>query len=257
VAGPSGTAKTLPEGSGFVDCAVEQSTPYIPGERETNEDAMADYRCEAPTVEGFVQQLAVNYVAKGYFFYVTGIVPEKKDPKALDRKLILKYRIGISKWARMRRKAHGFASVQYIRHGRFYVLLATHGKHLFFKPEADGGEGSQVKDLRRVPLKFASYSIGYRGGHTHVGIERGTYLDLKNYLVWLAVRRPKEVLEREFWKLPFEAYAPVRRQFVTMFKAVNEKRQVAGLEPLDISCVRLRRRICRPFEAPAPVQGAA
>ena len=28
----------------------------------------------------------------------------------------------------------------------------------------------------------------------------------------------RPVLEREFWNLPFEAYAPVRRQFVTMFK---------------------------------------
>lgn len=209
---------------------------------------MAEYRCDAPTVEGFVQQLSVSYVGHGYFFYVTGVIPEHKDPRAVDRKLISKYRIGISKWARMRRKAQGIANVQYIRHGRFYVLLATHGKHAFFLPEAQGGEGDEVKDVRRVPIKFASYSIGHRGGHPHVAIEQGTYLELKSYLFELALRRSKPTLEREFWNLPFEPYAPVRRQFVTMFKVVNGRRSVAGLEELDISCLRFRRRICRPFE---------
>jgi len=213
---------------------------------------MADYRCDALTIEGFVQQLAVNYVGNGYFFYVTGVIPEHKDPKTVDRKLISKYSIGISKWARARRKAQGIANLQYIRHGRFYVLLATHGKHPFFLPESDGGEGNQVKDVRRVPIKFASYAIGHRGGHPHVGIERGTYLELKSYLLDLALRRGRESLERLFWGLPFEAYAPVRRQFVTMFKAVNERRSVAGLEPLDISCLRLRRRIVKPFETGQP-----
>lgn len=209
---------------------------------------MTEYRCEATTIEGFVQQLAVGYVASGYYFYVCGLVPEHKDAKAIDRKLISKYQIGISKWARMRRKAQGIANVQYIRFGRFWVLLATHGKHPFFLPEDDGGEGSQVKDVRRVPIKFASYSIGHRGGHAHVAIERGTYLELRSYFWELALRRPRPVLEREFWNLPFEAYAPVRRQFVTMFKRVNERRQIAGLEPLNFSCLRLRRRITKPFE---------
>ena len=70
-----------------------------------------------------------------------------------------------------------------------------------------------MKDIRRVPVKFGSYaiSIGYRGGHAHVGIERGTYLELKSYLLDLALLRPKAVLEGMFWSLPFEAYAPVRR----------------------------------------------
>lgn len=31
---------------------------------------------EAISIEGFVQQLAVKLVANGYWFYVTGVVPE-------------------------------------------------------------------------------------------------------------------------------------------------------------------------------------
>jgi hypothetical protein len=49
------------------------------------------YRCEATSVAGFIQQLAVGYLARGYLFYVTGRVPEGKDPKRLDEKLITKY----------------------------------------------------------------------------------------------------------------------------------------------------------------------
>ena len=42
---------------------------------------MADYRCEASTLEGFIQQLAVAYLSHGYYFYICGTVPEGKDPK--------------------------------------------------------------------------------------------------------------------------------------------------------------------------------
>ena len=49
------------------------------------------YRCEATSVAGFVQQLAVAYVGRGYFFYVTGELPERKDPRAVDRRIIEKY----------------------------------------------------------------------------------------------------------------------------------------------------------------------
>jgi len=52
------------------------------------------YRCVATSVAGFVQQLAVAYVAHGYWFYVTGRVPEGKDPADVDRKLIARYEIG-------------------------------------------------------------------------------------------------------------------------------------------------------------------
>ena len=37
-------------------------------------------QCEAQSLSGFIQQLAVSYVAKGYWFYVTGQVPDHKDP---------------------------------------------------------------------------------------------------------------------------------------------------------------------------------
>ena len=42
------------------------------------------YRCVATSVAGFIQQLAVGYVARGYYFYVTGRIPDHKDPAHTD-----------------------------------------------------------------------------------------------------------------------------------------------------------------------------
>ena len=74
------------------------------------------YRCEATSVEGFIQQLAVSYVRNGYFFYVTGSVREGRDPSEIDRKLIERYGIDVSKFTRARRKKAGLANIHYLRH---------------------------------------------------------------------------------------------------------------------------------------------
>src|SRR3954453_18591216 len=112
-----------------------------------------EYRCVATSLEGFIQQLAVAYIAHGYYFYVSGFIPEGKDPEAIDRKLLDKYGVRLSKFARYRRKALGQASIQYLRFERFFVLIATHGKHQFFWEEKDGGEAGRMKDIRRTPIR--------------------------------------------------------------------------------------------------------
>jgi hypothetical protein len=203
----------------------------------------SDYSCEATSLGGFVQQLAVAYIANGYWFYVTGHVPERKDAAAVDRKLVARYGIGLSKWAVARRKRAGGANLQYIRFGRFFVLLATPGEHPFFREEAAG-----IRKVQQVPIKFGGYSIGHRGGHVRVAIERGEYKRLKAYFLDLAVRRTGPKLEAEFGRLPFEPYAPVRGQLLCILRAVNRARKVAGYEPVPNTCLRLNRRSYRPFE---------
>ena len=84
---------------------------------------MSEQQYEATTLGGFVQQIAVSYIANGYFFYATGRVPERKDPTLLDRKFADTYGLDISKWSRSRRKQAGYANVRYIRFERFFVLL--------------------------------------------------------------------------------------------------------------------------------------
>jgi hypothetical protein len=202
------------------------------------------YRCEATSVPGFIQQLAVAYVARGYIFYVTGEIPERKDPSAVDERLIEKYGLEIGKTARARRKAAGFANVQYIRYRHFFVILATPGRHAIFEHEARA-----IRDAREVPIKFGGYSISYRAGHPHVRIEESRFRELKAYFEHVAVHRTKEWLEVELTRLRFEPYAPVRSQLHTIIRAINRRRRLAQYELISSSCVCMRRRVLKPFEA--------
>jgi hypothetical protein len=205
------------------------------------------YRCVATTVQGFVQQLAVAYVRNGYWLYVAGQVPAGKDAGRVDAKLLARYGVATSRWAKARAWKAGEAKLQYLRHGGFFLLLATRGRHCFFTEER-----RVLRSLRREPVTCFGYSVSYRGGHPHVRIEHKEYLMLKEHFLKIALRHRPERVAWEFRALPFEPYAPVRRQLLAIFRAVNDRRKRAGLEPLDKGCVRLRRKVYRPFAEPDP-----
>jgi hypothetical protein len=205
------------------------------------------YRYEAASVEGFVQQLAISYIGHGYWFYVTGIIPVRKDPRRVDEKLLEQYDAGLSRWARARRKRSALANVHYMRHGRFFVLIASRGEHRFFQDEP------LHKDVRRDPIRFGGYSIGYRLGvdrrfHPSVRIHPEEYRKLKAYLLNIACHRSVENLRTEFRRIHFVPYAPVCRQLLNLLRAVNRLREGAGFEPVPVSALRLRRRVVRPFK---------
>lgn len=201
------------------------------------------YRCEATTLEGFIQQLAVGYVSRGYVFYVTGWLPERKDPSEVDRRLVAKYGIDVSKWARARRKRAGYANLQYLRFERFFVILATPGRHPFFEQEA-----KLIRDCRETPIKFGGYAVGSTGRNARVRIEREQYNLLKAYFSELALRRSAANLERMIATLPFEPYAGVYRQKWGLVRAVNEIRKAAGYDLITPE-LRRKRRLVRPFDS--------
>jgi hypothetical protein len=213
------------------------------------------YRAVVTSVEGFVQQIACCYLRHGYWFYVQGRVPGDKNPAAVDAKLIDKYGIDVSESTRARRKRLGRANLQYLRHERAFVLLATKGEHEFFHAEAQS-----LRDMRHVPLKYGGYAISYRRGgrtregepdgklHAHVEIERRRYLLMKARVLELATHRSAETLAMAFYRFPFEPYAPIRRQMLNLLRAVNRARKRAGYRLVPIEVLPLRRRIVRPFE---------
>ncbi|MSR60436.1 MAG: hypothetical protein EXS05_22815 [Planctomycetaceae bacterium] len=215
------------------------------------------YRAVATSLEGFVQQIACCYLRHGYWFYVTGHIPAEKDPTAIDRKLLETYGIEVSESTRARRKRLGQANLQYLRHERMFAILATKGQHEFFTRES-----KSIHDLRHVPLKYGGYAISYRRGgrsrsgeadprwHAHVEIERRRYLELKAWLLDLATHRSVDQLALAFYRLPFEPYAPIRRQLLNIWRAVNRARKVAGFQPVPVEVIPFRRRIVRPFANP-------
>ena len=213
----------------------------------------SEYRCVATSVAGFVQQAAVQYLRHGYWFYVSGVIPDGKDARTVDAKLIRKYSVDVSRWERARRKRAGLANVQYIRCGHFFLLMATHGRHRFFADEA-----AQIRDARRTPIKFAGYALSFRTRHVCVRIEAGEYQRVKAWLLEQACWRSSERLQAAFLALPYAPYAPVRQQLLQIWRAVNRERRQAGFEPLPIECVRWKRPIVRPFETAArpPVESS-
>lgn len=204
------------------------------------------YRYEAASISGFVQQLAVSYVRNGYWFYVKGKIPEKKDPEKTDRKLIERYEIGLPRTTVARRKRAGRANVQYIRFRQEFVLIATKGEHRFFEEEPT------IQDIRRNPLKIFGYSIGYRKGadgkfHASVRIEERAWKRQKFEIIKVCCQMPAGEIGEKFKGLPYEPYAPVRNQVLSTFRLVARKRKQAGLEQVPSSCLRLQRKPVKPF----------
>lgn len=205
-----------------------------------------EYRYEATSVEGFVQQLAVSYLKNGYWLYVQNEIPAGKDPHRIDEKLLVKYGIAVSKWAKYRAKQRGEAKVQYLRYASTFLLLSTlseNGAHPLFEEE----ERSSIKDARESPIYFYGYSVSYKDGHSHVRIATSQYREVTDAFLAVALSSTADTLAAQFRSLPFEPYGPVKAQLKKLLFKVNWARKAAGLERVSASCLRTKRRTVRPF----------
>jgi len=194
----------------------------------------------ASSVVGFVRHLALYHVNRGYEFYLTGRIPERKRaaPEEVDRAIVEKYGIAMSKYARHRRRRAGEAAVAYYRHGDFWVMVATEGAHRFFDDNADS-----IKSFRRQPLVFGGYSIGIRAGKLHVQLADDFYRELRGYLVNQAVHRSAARLAQEIYELPVEPFGPVQRQLRKILREVNAERKTAGMARVPGRAIPCRLRI--------------
>lgn len=204
----------------------------------------------------FVQRVADNMVKYGNFKYVTGVIPDHRDPLEVDAKILSKYGIAVSRWTRARRKTKGLACVHYARHQRFFVMFAPdkgRGQSPWHELEEWSSErqvrtkGSRILDIRRKPLVHGGYSISFKHcsatgrGHVAVRIHPCEYRALKSYFLHLAKHRSVENLSREFRLFPFEPWAGVRMQRWNIFQAVNAARKRAGFEQVDSKVLRTTR----------------
>ena len=229
------------------------------------------YSCAATSTAGFIQMLACNYLPHGYWFYVSGTIPPDKDPALVDRKLIEKYQIDVSRTTRWRRKELGRANHHYLRFEDRFLLLSTHGKSVFFCDAKDGGESRRDPDGREVrirdvrksksggcqPILFAGYSLSCvrvtekgRGERYRVRVQvcREMFLEWKAYLVAQARIASRERMEREFKRFPYQPYRPVRQQLYRILEEVNGVLGSRGLAKLSLDVIPNRRKIVRPFD---------
>jgi hypothetical protein len=120
---------------------------------------------------------------------------------------------------------------------RFFLLVATHGIHPFYDEEP------RVRDCRRVPIKCFGYAVSFKRGRVHVRIEREEYKAIRAAFLSLAKHRSAQVLADAFIRLPYEPYAPVRRQLLLLWRLVNRVRREASFEPVQVTCIRMRRKL--------------
>lgn len=229
-----------------------------------------EFRYQATTLVGLVQYLAANILPHGYWFYVQGRIPEGKNPADVDEKLLSKYAILVSRQERARRKQKGLANLHYIRFERTFWLLATHGTHHFFAEEA-----SRIRDVRRIPIQVGGYSLTVKQGgflkrdskerqavkdhrlRVRVQIARAEYGRWKAYFLELARHRRADALSAELSLLPFEPYAPIRKQLLNLVRLINQVRRAAGFQQVSPRVLRYRRQIVKPFAVPDANSSAA
>jgi len=222
-----------------------------------------EYKYEVTTLVGFLQRVATHLLPKGYYFFVQGTLPEGKDPAALDAKFLSKYDVSKSEGARRWRKSQGLGNVQYVRFKGSWILLATHGDHPIRE-----GEGTNLRDVRRVPIRISDYALYVKRGNylkkfagddqptpdgrwrVRVLIAREPYRELCAYFLSIACHRRAEALAEELYALPYEPYAPVRKQLLKLLRLMNAKRQAAGYSKISPTCLRFKRMIVQSFQPP-------
>lgn len=229
-----------------------------------------DYLATSPT--GYVQQIACGWVRNGYYFYVQGVVPASKDPRLLDAKFLRQYPIRMKASRRHSRKRRGVLNVAYLRYGRHWIMLATAGRH----EETKEGwldwrvcESGNIRNCRRgQPIHAFGYSISsVRGGavlrrdmrdpdgpperdfhhRVRVQISRSAFGRLRRCFLSHALTRDEDWFAERFWHIPFEPYAPVRKQLLRLLMQVNKRRKRAGLSKLSPEIIRYHRKPVKVF----------
>lgn len=212
---------------------------------------------------GRVQRL----VSRGYYFAYVGYLRRPKDPRQLDAKMSKLWKLNMPEWQRATRNRGGESSVHYVRFGRRYILLSTHGRAKQNGRQRRGRPGEPRQsgrffreypgflDLKDCGLKFLGYNIkstySVKEGRrkTFVSLNRNTYRLMKASLIRKATRpryRSREAMEAVFWYLPIQCYGPVQLQVRMMVGAVNGALRRAGLPQLRMTkCVRKTLRPVR------------
>jgi len=209
------------------------------------------YRCEAASVAGFLAQV-VRYVSSGHYFYVRLLIPERKDPQAVDEKLLELYDIARPAWRRERRRLKNSAGIHYLRHDRLAVIMLTKGRHDDFYRD----HGNSVADIRRHALKAFGYSIRYgqsaadKRMKVFVRLDDDRYRELKHHFLavagWESFREPAR-LEGEFRRVPLQVYGPVFDQLLAILRQVNRTRRRRGFAPVSAACLPSKVRPTKVF----------
>jgi hypothetical protein len=184
-------------------------------------------------------------------------VSPRLSPHHHDARILEKYDVARSKWARYRRRkrrgpdGQPLANTQYLRYRSFWILLCEAGYHKFFEEHQKRDRYGNVTerqffDVREKPIQYGGYSIGYAREKLSVRLSGKAYGELKRYYLAQA-RASTESLKWEFSSFPYAPWGGVLKQTFAILKAVNASRKAAGLPVVPTSCVVTKRKAVKPF----------
>jgi hypothetical protein len=117
------------------------------------------------------------------------------------------------------------ASVQYVRFGHTFILMATEGEH---------SEFSKVRsfDVRNAPLHFRDYTVGYKCDRVSVRISKQVWKSIEAYHLTYGLG-DKRKIEQKLQSLPYYRFPGVTAQIQGLTSAINQRRKQAGLKPIS------------------------
>lgn len=201
------------------------------------------YQAEAVSEEAFIQQVSrlINRRNR-YWRYTQFEVPEDMDPRQVDAKLVVKYRIDRTSSGRWRDKQSGVGRVAYLRFERTCLLMATTGLHKVWKEEP-------LRYVKKEPLKLFGYRITSTKGFVDISINPPEFKALKAYFVEDIALLPTKTAEKFFVHFPYFPFSRVKDQQFEIWRAVNRRRDELNLERISVDKLRLRRKSTPVFRA--------
>ena len=207
------------------------------------------YPCVAASRQAFIDQLAYAYIAYGYRFYVTGVVPERLTSGELDARLIEKFGLDISRDRRSSQRAAGDGSIHYLRHDRFWVLISTPARNgnQFFTENTEPRTGDHLwHDVWTRAISIHGYAIRAPVGKLLIKVERHEFKRLKSELLELAKFVPAErlttILKQRF---RYEQYPGVQEQLYGLVATLNQRPKRSGLGRIEFTQLKCGRKIVR------------
>lgn len=153
----------------------------------------------------FMLQQIIYLVSKGYTYYSTGEIPINKSNKArsIDKKIIDKYNINLSKYQRTRRKQKKIANFYYLRWKNQFVILHTKGN--VDESVIIDDEFYNLNDYRKGDSKFKIIvgkelivNIIMKEGKPTVVLDKSTYKNVKAELDELVKTKQIKKLYKRF-----------------------------------------------------------
>ncbi len=164
--------------------------------------------------------------------------PERKraTPEEVDRAIIDKYRVAMSKYARHRQRQAGAAAVAYYRHGNLWVMVATCGS-------------TDSSRTMRQHQKLSPSAAVYRGIFNHIKADKlhvqltdDFYRELRGYLVNQRCIDLRQDSPRSFMSCRSTLRA-VQRQLRKILREVNAERKSAGMPRVPGRAIPCRLRV--------------